>query len=429
MIPDPYALHSWLLHFLDPRTELAYREAFYLTRRPALLAALIIAIVVMSLFGVLDPAIAGPELGPILLLRYGVALPVLLGLVPFLALERLAPLGKRWLPELVAGFLSAAMGALSVVCVKYIALSSVEAAIGGIGGFAVGMTSVYGTARLRFPHAVALGLATALTGLAAPLYDPNIAGTRYALMTAIVLGTTAVGLFTAYSIELYDRRDYAHRAQIAQEQERSERLLRAMLPPAIAEELKAGARTIARRHGNVAVLFADIVGFTPLCERLTANDLVGFLERVFGRFDAVVAAHGVEKIKTVGDAYMIAAGATGSDERPAARLADVALVMLEETRALAAETGLDIAVRIGLATGPAVAGVIGEQKPAFDLWGDTVNAAARMESHGEPGRIQITSATAATLAPEYSCELRGLVPIKGKGTLETWWLVARRRDL
>ena len=224
------------------------------------------------------------------------------------------------------------------------------------------------------------------------------------------------------------QRELVHRALEA-EQDRSERLLLNVLPAPIAERLKRHEGVIAEQHDHVTVLFADLVGFTARSAAMEAHELVTLLDRIFSAFDALADAEGLEKIKTIGDAYMVAGGIP--DPRPdhAQAVARMALAMRDEIAAIAASTEhgwLD--VRIGIDTGPAVAGVIGQRKFIYDLWGDTVNTASRMESHGVPGGIQVTARTAAALGPGFVVRPRGTIEVKGKGPMETFLLdgVARR---
>jgi adenylate cyclase len=176
------------------------------------------------------------------------------------------------------------------------------------------------------------------------------------------------------------------------------------------------------------VLFADIVGFTPLTERLSAAEVVSLLDRLFARWDAVAADHGVEKIKTIGDAYMVAAGIPLPRDDHAEAIAETALAMLPEVRRCSAETGVPLEVRIGIDTGPVVAGVIGRSKFSYDLWGDTVNTASRMESHAQPGTIQVTERTYEHLRHRYELCPRGMIEVKGKEPMNCYLLIGPRAD-
>ena len=231
-----------------------------------------------------------------------------------------------------------------------------------------------------------------------------------------VLAVTATAyLLLQYFVRARDR-----------EQARSEALLLNVLPGPVATRLKRGEGVIADAHDAVTVLFADIVGFTPLSERLPPEAVVALLDRVFARWDALALHHGVEKIKTIGDAYMVAAGIPLPRDDHAEVIAEVALAMREEMEACAAATGLPLEVRIGMETGPVVAGVIGRAKFSYDLWGDTVNTASRMETYAPPGAIQVTERVHDRLRHAYELQPRGTIDVKGKGQMSAHLLVARR---
>lgn len=213
-----------------------------------------------------------------------------------------------------------------------------------------------------------------------------------------------------------------HRA-LEFEQAKSERLLLNVLPEPVARRLKDHGGIIAEASSGVTVLFADIVGFTPLSERLPASEVVALLDRVFASWDALAARYRVEKIKTIGDAYMVAAGIPLPRDDHAEAIADMALAMGPEIERCVADNGMPLTVRIGIDTGPVVAGVIGRAKFIYDLWGDTVNTASRMESHAMPGTIQVTERAYQRLRDRYELRRRGSVDIKGKGRMTTYLLV------
>ncbi len=214
-------------------------------------------------------------------------------------------------------------------------------------------------------------------------------------------------------------------ASLASEYERSDELLRNILPQEIAERLKDGETTIADRFEMVSVLFADISGFTELSSTVTPQQLVRMLNDVFSRIDELAARYGLEKIKTIGDAYMVAAGIPVSREDHAEAIADFALDLLELLSDFE-EGSLDM--RIGIHSGPVVAGVIGKSKFAYDMWGDTVNTAARMESHGVAGGIQVSKVTRDLLKHIFEFEDRGELEVKGKGRMCTYLLRGKVAD-
>jgi adenylate cyclase len=215
--------------------------------------------------------------------------------------------------------------------------------------------------------------------------------------------------------------------QVVAEQKVSERLLLNVLPQSVAERLKADFGIIADSFPDVTVLFADIVGFTKLSEGMSPERLVALLNEVFTLFDSIADHRGLEKIKTIGDAYMAVAGLSLPATNHAVRGAHMALDMIEALDRFNQQNGCTLQVRIGIHSGAVVAGVIGRHKFIYDLWGDAVNTASRMESHGVAGRAQVTEDTRQRLSGQFLLEERGAVEIKGKGEMRTWFLASRSR--
>ena len=214
-------------------------------------------------------------------------------------------------------------------------------------------------------------------------------------------------------------------AELGREREKSERLLRNILPATIAERLKNGEATIAESFSSVTVLFADLSGFTEFSEHVDPQQVVGLLDEIFSTFDHLAHAHGVEKIKTIGDAYMAVSGLPVPRPDHAEAMAVMAIGMQEAFRGVMRNRGLPLELRVGMHSGPVAAGVIGRQKFTYDLWGDTVNLASRMESHGEPSRIHVSPTTRALLGEAFRFADRGEVHVKGRGTLHTFFLLGR----
>jgi guanylate cyclase len=236
-----------------------------------------------------------------------------------------------------------------------------------------------------------------------------------------VIGTTVSAyLMLSYFVE---QRARAH-AALEAEQERSERLLLNVLPEPIAQRLKANPEVIAEHYESATVLFADLVDFTAQSSRMAADELVALLDRIFSAFDRLADAEGLEKIKSIGDAYMLSGGLPVPRPDHVEAVARTASAMLREINLIAESTGQRwLAVRIGIDSGPVVAGVIGRRKFIYDLWGDTVNMASRMESHGLPGQIQVTARVAGELATAgFTTRPRGTIDIKGRGPMETFML-------
>jgi adenylate cyclase len=239
-------------------------------------------------------------------------------------------------------------------------------------------------------------------------------------------------VFVAIVSERVERTQFVQEHVIAEqneviklERERSDRLLRNVLPEAIADRLKDGNEVVADSHEGVTIMFADIVGFTSLSLIHPPDVVVSILDDIFTHLDQLADKHGVEKIKTVGDAYMAVAGAPEKRNDHAEAIANLALDIRDGIEALSDRLPARIEMRIGIATGDAIAGVIGRRRLAYDLWSDTVNTAARMESHGVPGRIQTTDEVAKQLAGQYRFAERGIVDVKGKGPTLTWFLEAK----
>ena len=213
------------------------------------------------------------------------------------------------------------------------------------------------------------------------------------------------------------------------ERARTERLLINILPESIAQRLKLEPHTIADQFPDATVLFADVVGFTQISSRISAAEVVVLLNRLFSMFDEIAEKHGAEKIKTIGDAYMVVAGLPIPKSDHAQAIANLALDMQQAVARFNVEQNQSFSIRIGINTGPVVAGVIGLKRFIYDLWGDTVNVASRMESHGLAGSIQVSEATYECLKEQYLFEKRGVIEVKGKGRMTAYLLTGRRSNI
>ena len=244
--------------------------------------------------------------------------------------------------------------------------------------------------------------------------EPGFLAQLYVSSSATVFALTAAISYYAFRL--------AERAEAE-----TEALLRNILPDEIVDRLRARPdQPIADAFREVSILFSDIRSFVPLSRGLGAERTVALLNDMMSRFDALAERYGVEKIKTIGDAYMAVAGLPQPAADHADRVARMALDMFAEKEAVAARFGVAFQMRIGIATGPVMAGVIGTRKFSYDVWGDAVNLAARLESSGEPERVQLSVETRRALGQGFECEQRGTVEIKGVGPLETWFLLPRR---
>lgn len=237
---------------------------------------------------------------------------------------------------------------------------------------------------------------------------------RIASGNLVILGI----LVTTASLYLLRQVDYYRR--------RADDLLLNMLPGPIATRLKERKETIADSYSDVTVLFADMVGSTPLFANLKPAEAVDWLNEVFSMFDRLVDEYSLEKIRTIGDNYMVAAGVPTPREDHAQAMTAFALDLVRGLEKIPARHGKRMSFRVGIHTGPLVAGVIGESKYQYDLWGDTVNIASRMESHGAEGKIHISPATYELVKDEFECASRGAIPVKGRGEMETWFVVDRK---
>ena len=246
-----------------------------------------------------------------------------------------------------------------------------------------------------------------------------------ALFVMNVAGVSSIILFVlSYFIW---RKNEAYRL-LRIEEAKAENLLLNILPKEIAAILKNENRTIADSFDGASILFADLVGFTSMTAHMAPKEMVDLLNEIFSQFDLLVEKYDVEKIRTIGDNYMVAAGVPRPCPDHAHRLAAMALDMQAYIEEHCASIGLPLAFRIGISSGPVIGGVIGRKKFVYDIWGDAVNIASRMESQGVAGKIQLTAATYALIRDRFSCERRGTLQIKGRGSMETWFLTGRKRE-
>ena len=289
--------------------------------------------------------------------------------------------------------------------------------------YAAGAVLIFGVDPVT-PPAVVSSLALALI-VALEIFAPHDGGL---LSEAVMLGgfiaTVAAATAMISAIVFLAVREAGQAEAAAEfEYERSEALLTNVLPAVVADRLKSRTRqVIADRYDEASILFADMAGFTAGASQTSPVDLVKFLNDVFSAFDRLVERHGLEKIKTTGDNYMVVSGVPLPRADHAAALVRLGIDMLDATRGMRDPNGLNVAIRIGIASGPVVAGVVGTTKFFYDVWGDAVNVASRMESTGVPGRIQVSPETHDATKGEFAFESRGPVEVKGKGQMTTWLL-------
>src|ERR1051326_4438266 len=272
------------------------------------------------------------------------------------------------------------------------------------------------------PLTVAISGSIGVTVLAiASLY----VGLSYRDTTSGVLQHACAVLGAWAFLVLLDRElRYKHRTELSLEHEKqqNETLLREILPRYVIQRIREGADHIAESISEVNIIFIDIVGFTAIAKKVAPKHLVELLGEVFGSFDEKCERYGVTKIKTIGDAYMAVTGAPEPSELSAVAAVEFSMYVVNSVDRIARRTGLPLRVRVGIATGGVISGMLSLKRPAYDLWGDTVNLAARMESTSEPGRVQIAETTFWRVRDKFTCEPRGLVEVKGFGTIQTYFI-------
>ena len=291
---------------------------------------------------------------------------------------------------------------------------------------AIHLFSIYGVFRLRFPAAVAGGwisVAMYLFLLDALGFLPESAVFRHA---EALVGANVWGMLICYQMDLAIRRAFLAMRDVAAEHERSERLLLNILPADLAKELSETGSARPARHESVTILFTDFSGFTQTASAMPADRMVAELNDIFAAFDDIRDELGVEKIKTIGDAYMAAAGLPKPCADHAQRCVRAGLRMLDYLEQRNRKAAFKQSLRVGVHSGPVVAGVVGKRKYAFDIWGDTVNIASRMESAGEAGRVNVSAYTFDLIRDEFACEYRGKVTAKGKGEIDMYFVTSAR---
>jgi adenylate cyclase len=273
---------------------------------------------------------------------------------------------------------------------------------------------------------IGFGILVVVAGVIDPLIQRDNNLPSWLILTLFTLNMIIVSSLAFFQMRAFVRQRDDALTRLRLEQERSDRLLNNILPQPIADILKYDQRTIAECFDSVSILFADVVGFTPMAEEVDAAQMVEFLNEIYTRFDEIIDKYQLEKIRTMGDGYMVAAGVPESRPDHAQALARAALEMTAFIEQWTTDYKDDIAVRMGMNSGRVMAGVIGRKKFSYDVWGDPVNVASRMESHGEPGKIQVSQDTYHLLKDEFILEPRGTIYIKGKGEMQTWFLNSER---
>ena len=412
------------LKFKDAWLEQRFQDEYFDTNLQYIRIATILGAITWAVFGPLVPLVVKDEsLVRDAVIRYGLGVPS--GLLS-LALTYLPNYRRIWQPALSAAILFS-----GVVWVVHRALvEDTGRPDWGYAGNMLILIFAYILSRLQFRYSALVGVALILMYNVGAALFTNETTTDVIFGDFFLLVTALIGTAGAYVLERSTRLLFLRERELDRERGRSEGLLRNILPEQIADRLKQ--RDPATEHGHIAqayaevtVVFADLVEFTKQSGRTDPPQIVAVLDDVFTRFDALAERYGLEKIKTIGDAYMAVAGIPEPREDEVEVAAKMALAMRDETAVLRWPSGDAMRVRIGMATGPAVAGVIGQRKFAYDLWGDTVNTAARMESNGIPGEIQVSEEVFRQLGDRYRFSEVHVVNLKGKGPTAARFLLGK----
>lgn len=417
--------HRLALRFSDRALESRFIEAYNRTYLVQARLALALGIVLLFLDALVDTLTYPAESSLGNAIR-------LLAIAPFLAVGILASFAKR-VRQNFQGY-ALVWGAI-MSAILFGAMVALERGGGqglsswvGLLNFIFAQIFAFVLLGLQFRYAAILGLVLFLQfwGLLYFTGAFDTAGTLYYgyhLFSVVLLV-----MFLSYWREYYIRRDFLLKEDVERERERSERLLFSILPRSIAERVLGGQHPIADAHAEATVLFADLVNFTRLTTSIGPHHLVEVLDDLFSTFDEIVARYALEKVKTIGDAYMAVGTLTSAPERKTGEVAVEAvragLEMIETVQIKAAGLGYALDMRVGIHTGPVIAGVIGRTRYHYDIWGDTVNVASRLESTGVPGRIQISEATYYRVRDQFEFEPRGEIEVKGRGALRTFLVAA-----
>ena len=406
--------------------ETHYREDYFVNTISSTRTALILGIVLYALFGFLDLYALPMSRQSAWIIRYGIVVPLF---TLTLAISYVDELHEIVQPATCFSAIMAGLG------ISYMIAITNEVEYGNrfyVTGILLISLWSYSLARLRFGYALLANLLIIAgyeyVAIHVKQYLTTETGTVvFTLNNFFLIGATVIGTVTSYALERYTRVDFLQKMTIQEQRDQADRLLYNILPERIAEQLKQSDDIIAEEFSSATVLVADIANFTPISAYFNPREVVGMLNDLFTRFDELVDKYDVEKIQVAGDSYMVAAGVPASRSDHAAVLVRLAMDMLDSVHNgdfLGGKHPID--VRIGLNSGPVLGGVIGRRKYFYGIWGDVVNTAARMESHGSIGKIQITRATYELIKDEFECEYIGEIPVKGKGQMDVWHLVTEK---
>jgi class 3 adenylate cyclase len=415
-------IRPWWLRFRDPHVEDAFERAYFADSLQYIRVAHLFGIFTWLSFGVFAFFVLDDDLGRDAVLRYLIAVPLAVASLAFTYTRAF----ERWWKIELAGLLVVS----AVIWSSYrIVVDEVDYAW-GFAGLIVILVFAFTFSRLPWIWSTAVAVISIAYYNLVIIAVIGDEANQVAFADFFVISVALIGGATAFGIERSVRLLFLRERELDQARRRADQLLRNILPDAIVDQLAEREITLdrgylAEGHEEVAVVFVDLVGFTQQAGRTSPERMVAALDEVFTRFDELADRHGLEKVKTIGDAYMAVAGAPkprADDVEAAAEMALDALASLDDARW---PSGEPIGVRVGLACGPAVAGVIGRRKFAYDLWGDTVNTASRLESHGSPGHIQVSEGVFERLRDRFLFSDPQVVDLKGKGPTRTWFLLGR----
>jgi class 3 adenylate cyclase len=414
--------------FFPEEIENQFRVDYHRSTRSTVRIALVLGLILYSLFGIMDIYAVPISRETVWFIRYVIVAPVTV----IALITSYIDLFQKYIQTLLTFVVAVSgLGIVAMIAITH------ESEFGNrfyFTGLILISMWAYGLLRLRFWHAVLanfiimVGYEYASIGIK-QLLETEPGTAIFIMHNFFFLGANVIGMFTSYTLERFTRRDFLQKFTITKQRDQADQLLFNILPERIAEKLKKSNDIIAEEFDSASVLFADIVNFTPISAKFEPHAVVNMLNELFSRFDELVDKYDVEKIQIAGDGYMVAAGVPTSRPGHAAILARLALDMLKYVRGEEFFGGRHpLEIRLGLNSGPLIGGVIGRKKYYYAIWGDTVNTASRMESHGEGGKVQISRATYELLKDDFECEYIGQIHVKGKGQMEVWYLIRERAD-
>lgn len=419
---DRWGIDRFTLRFRDPDLERSFQAAFARQNLTNLRVGHLLGAILWVVWGALIAGHIGDQAQFDFLVRYGALIPISLG---GLALTFWREYPRYWKAEIIALLLATA-----ITWIAYATRIEGMPADYGYVGLILIQTFAFSILRVPFLGIALLNLATSPLYLAVAVSLGSLEGAQLQLAIFYLGSFGILGLIVSYVLEWTARNLFVREQQLDGERERSDALLLNILPRAIADRLKARNETatserVAELFDEVTVLFVDAVGFTEQATKMPPDELVAALDGLFSRLDTLADRYGLEKIKTVGDAYMAVAGAPEPRADHAQAAADMALAIQGELAGVQWPTGEPIRVRVGMASGPAVAGVIGQRKFAYDLWGDTVNLASRLQTSGQPGQILVSDGVVARLGTDYEVGPELVLDLKGRGPTPARQLLGR----